>query len=132
MDFLRLTRQRDAAGTTSLVTECVGLGSHKLHILEGVRTIYIDDSDSPIKLTPLEYILFRALLAQPRMLVLNSELLKQCEISGPVGHYSRVIERHIDNVRRKLRQSGMQGLSILRVVSYGYVLLPHPEGEVAD
>ena len=131
MDSLRLARKRDTAGTTPLLPECVDLGSHMLHILEGVRTIYVDDSDSPIKLTPLEYTLFRALLAQPRMLVLNSELLKQCEISGPVGHYSRVIERHIDNVRRKLRQSGMQAPSILRVVSYGYVLLPNPEGEVA-
>lgn len=93
--------------------------------------MYIDDSDCPIKLTPLEYILFRALLAQPRMLVLDSELLKRCEAIGPVGH-SRVLERHVDRVRRKLRESGVQHLSILRVVSYGYVLLPNQEGKVSN
>lgn len=71
------------------------------------------------------------MLAQPRMLILNSELLAHCEIDGPVGH-SRVIERHIDSVRRKLRQSGVHGLSILRVVSYGYVLLPNEELETSE
>ena len=122
----------DSAETAPLLPECVCLGSHMLHILERIRIIYIDDSDSPIKLTRLEYALFRALLAQPRMLVLNSELFKQCEIIGPVGHYSRVIERHIDNMRRKLRQNGVDTLSIVRVVSYGYVLLPSQDLEASN
>lgn len=121
--------RRTGSGAVPLFQECLYLGSHTLYVLEHARTVYIDEC--PIKLTPLEYTLFRALLAQPRMLVLNSELLQHCEIIGPVGH-SRVIERHIDNVRRKLRQSGVHGLNILRVVSYGYVLLPNEELEASD
>jgi DNA-binding response OmpR family regulator len=116
---------------TSLFQEYVSLGSHTLYVLEHARMMYIDDGDCPIKLTPLEYTLFRALLAQPRMLVLNSELLQHCGIIEPVGH-SRVVERHIDSVRRKLRESGVHGLSILRVVSYGYVLLPGGEVDMLE
>ncbi len=106
--------------------ECLSLGSQRVIFLEQTRIVSINTC--LIQFTPLEYILFRALVAQPRMLVLNSELCQQCAFPGSVDH-SRVIERHIDNVRRKLRQSGVGGLRILRVVSYGYVLLPDLEEE---
>lgn len=36
--------------------ECLCLGPHTLSILEPARLVYIDEC--PIKLTPLEYILF--------------------------------------------------------------------------
>lgn len=101
------------------------LGPYTLRLLKETHLILVDDC--PIKLTPLEYRLFRILLEQPRMLVLNRDLLGPDEVIGP-----RVVERHIDSVRRKLRQSGVHGLSILRVVSYGYVLLPHQERDASE
>ena len=113
-------------GSVFALLESLQLGSYTLYFMEHARIVLIDKRQ--IHLTPLEYTIFRALVAQPGMLLLNSDLLLQCKGMGSTDA-SRLLKRHIDNLRQKLRQSGLSGLRILRVVSNGYVLLPYGEDE---
>lgn len=101
--------------------ESVSLGGYTLDLLDEFRLILVDGY-LPIKLTRLEYAFFRELLAQPRVLVSDRQL-RDIINQIPLG---TDVEYHMDNLRRKIRQSGVDGIQILRVRTCGYLLFPEP------
>jgi DNA-binding response OmpR family regulator len=114
MTTARLSTMRRPGPKTS-PRESVRLGLYTLDFLDDLRIVHVDGC--PIKLTPLEYAFFRALLARPYMLVSDRQL---CHAINQTAQCGDIIQ-HIDNLRRKLRQSGIDGITILRVRTCGYL-----------
>ncbi len=104
----------------------VFLGNHALEQSAALRIVLID-RQVLLKLTPIEYRIFTHLLAQPRTLVTDDDLIVialqtkgyQCDPQIP-----RSIERHIRSLQLQLKHSGIE---ILRVVRTGWLLTDSKE-----
>lgn len=117
----RYQRLRRRAGWQHIRT--VQVGSAIIQVHPHVPVVSINEGH--ILLTPFEAILFQALLDRPLSVVSNGELLARCRIKQQRAP-SRTLKRHMQSIRSKLRESGIDELSIERVGAYGYVVLPLP------
>lgn len=73
-----------------------------------------------IELSPTEYRLFEYLVHRPRVIVSSRELLEHL-YDYNWEHHSNVIEAHISNIRKKLREAGEE-TSIVTLRGRGYRL----------
>jgi DNA-binding response OmpR family regulator len=108
------------------------LGGHTIQCLDEARTLLIDHH-AYIRLTPTEYKLIQALL---RGEAVRDEVLAESVLHSKAGQMDAWIranlDRHIDNIREKLRWSEV-GIQIYRVNRYGYILLEDvPEEGVSE
>jgi two-component system response regulator BaeR len=93
-----------------------------LGLLELDRDAHLAQLDGhPLVLTPIEFELLAAMLAQPQRVWSRGQLLSQVRDSSFPG-YERNIDSHIKNLRRKLRER-LQGREPIRsVYGVGYGL----------
>jgi DNA-binding response OmpR family regulator len=117
-------------GGNTFCDDLVHLGDLTLQLFDDICTV-LADGYPPLKLTPSEYACFCMLLAHPCVLVSNRRLRRSLERTL----LGTDIEFHMDNIRRKLRQSGFE-IHILRVRSQGYLLftalLDEEETDLSD
>ncbi|GER89662.1 hypothetical protein KDW_38240 [Dictyobacter vulcani] len=93
-----------------------------VHLLHEVRVIIFNGRQ--IRFTPIEYHLMRYLLTERP--VSDKELVEDIFHSELDMWNREALNKHIGNVRRKLKKSGSH-LSILRVATFGYILVPNDE-----
>jgi DNA-binding response OmpR family regulator len=93
------------------------LGNHTLELSDSLRLLLIN-KEIPIRLTPTEYRIVKRLLATPHALVDDSILMAEAFQCKPFDQQAN-LDRHIDELRRKFRYSG---LAILRVVNRGWLI----------
>lgn len=97
------------------------IGKHNVKRLDNIRTLLVDEK--AIKFTPTEYhILLHLLAGKPvsdRELVLS---IFHSRIEDDLW-VRETLSRHLDNMRRKLRQSRVK-IAIRRIATFGYILLP--------
>lgn len=97
------------------------VGNHVVKRLDNVRTLLVDDK--VLKFTPTEYsILLHLLVGNP---VSDKELILSIFNSKVENDFwaREALDRHLDNIRRKLRKSQLE-IYIRRIATFGYILLP--------
>ena len=74
--------------------------------------------DSHIDLTPAEFRILAALVAEPGRVFTRPQLLDKLDDDG--GIYERTLDRHINNLRKKLEPNPDQPTYVLTVYGVGY------------
>ncbi len=103
------------------VPQALTIGKHVVKRLDDMRTLLVDGRS--LKCTPTEYrLLLRLLEGHP---VSDKELIAVLfNDQADIDFWAReTLSRHLENVRRKLRKRRIP-LSIRRISSFGYILLP--------
>ena len=100
----------------SNLVSCSSIGTHCIQRNDECRIVVIDGI--VIKFTPTQYRLL-VLLLEGRP-VADAQLLRATLTCGEDSPISRVLEKHIEKIRSKLR---LYGLTIHRIAKYGYLLL---------
>ncbi|NLG27114.1 MAG: response regulator transcription factor, partial [Chloroflexi bacterium] len=98
-------------------TELLSVGD--LQLDTGRRTLAV--GGRPVDLTPSEFEILRALMAQPGRVFQRSQLLEAAQGEAYAG-YERTIDTHIKNLRRKIEAAPARPEYILTVHGYGYKL----------
>lgn len=75
-------------------------------------------SDSHVELTPAEFRILAALAAEPGRVFTRPQLLDKLNDDG--GIYERTLDRHINNLRKKLEPNPDQPTYVLTVYGVGY------------
>ena len=75
-------------------------------------------ADAHIELTPAEFRILAALAAEPGRVFTRAQLLDKLEDDG--GIYERTLDRHINNLRKKLEPHPEQPIYVLTVYGVGY------------
>lgn len=97
------------------------VGCHIVRRLDKVRALLIDDVHE-VKFTPTEYCLILHFLEGKPV---SDEELVCSMFHGKIDDdlWAReALDRHIDNIRRKLRQNHLK-MRILRISGFGYILV---------
>lgn len=102
---------------SSILIACPSIGSHRLQRNDESRTLIIDQH--MIKFTPIEYRLLLHLL-DGNAVSDTSLLQKAAPNSGDAPSNQQNLDKHVDNMRVKLRPCSF---SIRRITQYGYILL---------
>lgn len=100
------------------------IGPHTVECSDDLRLLFIDKA-IPIHFTPIEYRIIQRLLETPRALVDDAVLIRAAFLTEPCDQQQN-LDRHIDELRRKLKWSG---LTILRVVQRGWLLSESDESD---
>ncbi len=75
-------------------------------------------ADTHIELTPAEFRILSALAAEPGRVFTRAQLLDKLEDDG--GIYERTLDRHINNLRKKLEPHPEQPIYVMTVYGVGY------------
>ena len=75
-------------------------------------------ADSHVDLTPAEFRILAALAAEPGRVFTRPQLLDKLSDDG--GIYERTLDRHINNLRKKLEPNPEQPMYVLTVYGVGY------------
>ena len=75
-------------------------------------------ADAHVELTPAEFRILSALAAEPGRVFTRPQLLDKLSDDG--GMYERTLDRHINNLRKKLEPKPEQPLYVLTVYGVGY------------
>ena len=92
---------------------------------ETTRRVSVDDE--ALNLTPSEFGLLKILMAHPGRVFSRSELLDKVQGDAYEG-YERSIDKHMKNLRRKLKKAGGESSLIQTVYGVGYRLEAAPAG----
>jgi len=110
-----LLRRASAAGSVSKLASPVTFGD--VHV--DPRTHAVQRAGSSVSLRPKEYDLLIALLQRRGQVATRSELLE--EVWGYSGEvYSRTVDTHVAELRRKLEENAAEPRHILTVRKTGY------------
>jgi DNA-binding response OmpR family regulator len=105
----------------TLIT-CASIGNHSIQRVDQHRALLISYT-TLVTFTPTEYSVICALL-QTTQVVSDISLIKQIYPGQVDRSLSRTFEKHVENVKSKLRGSGIM---IRRVYKCGYILLSEDE-----
>ncbi|MFN4293520.1 MAG: response regulator transcription factor [Thermoflexales bacterium] len=97
-----------------------------LRLNAGEHTVTLDGR--PVDLTPTEFALLRAMMANPNYAFTRSELIEQA-LGYDYEGLERTIDSHIKNLRRKIEPDPANPSYIETVVGVGYRLRASPIGE---
>ncbi|HTX02212.1 MAG TPA: response regulator transcription factor [Candidatus Acidoferrales bacterium] len=75
-------------------------------------------ADTHVELTPAEFRILAALAAEPGRVFTRAQLLDKLDDDG--GIYERTLDRHINNLRKKLEPHPEQPIYVLTVYGVGY------------
>ncbi len=75
-------------------------------------------SDTHVELTPAEFRILAALAGEPGRVFTRTQLLDKLDDDG--GIYERTLDRHINNLRKKLEPHPEQPIYVLTVYGVGY------------
>lgn len=110
-----LLRRASAASAAARLATAVTFGD--VHVDPGTHTV--QRNGAPVALRPKEYDLLIALLQRRGQVVSRAELLE--EVWGYSGEvYSRTVDTHVAELRRKLEENAAEPRHILTVRKTGY------------
>ncbi len=89
-----------------------------LEIDPGAHEVRI--SGMPVSLTPAEFRILTALAANPGQVFTRSQLLDKIDDEGSI--FERTLDRHINNLRRKIEPNAAEPEYVLTVYGVGYKL----------
>ena len=75
-------------------------------------------ADAHVELTPAEFRILAALAAEPGRVFTRTQLLDKLDDDG--GIYERTLDRHINNLRKKLEPHPEQPIYVMTVYGVGY------------
>jgi len=96
-------------------------GGHVLRIHDLAIDLDAHDvrrGDTHVELTPAEFRILAALAAEPGRVFTRAQLLDKLDDDG--GIYERTLDRHINNLRKKLEPQPEQPIYVLTVYGVGY------------
>ncbi len=86
-----------------------------------LRTREVTVNSEVVSLTQVEFDLLGILATSPGTVINKSELSEQA-LKRKLTLYDRAVDVHVSNVRKKLQQAGLAGITIQTVRGIGYVL----------